>query len=329
MRARLRGAWPMLAIMLGASVLGIIWYPMRILAALGLSATAASALTSAAACLTVATLRRDALRSMSWHWLLAALGLAAGVTSVGFIWGAIHGQVMRVLLLFYLSPAWTALFAHFILRERLSRAGAALAALSLAGAAVMLWSPELGLPLPANAAEWAGLVAGMGFAMSNVLALKISRVMPGLRAEVRTATIFGGAAIVATVIVAFEACLGSMPVAAAVSRPGVMALLVVGIGAVLASNNVLVQVGLTRMPANRASIIMLFELVVTALSAWLLAGEVPGAREWAGGACIVVACALSSWVHRSPGDATNDPEDINDACDADDASARKSRRAMV
>ena len=53
------------------------------------------------------------------------------------------------------------------------------------------------------------------------------------------------------------------------------------------------------MPANRASIIMLFEIVVTALSAWLFAGETPGPREWAGGVCIVLASALSSWVHRT------------------------------
>jgi hypothetical protein len=44
---------------------------------------------------------------------------------------------------------------------------------------------------------------------------------------------------------------------------------------------------------------MLFEIVVTALSAWLFAGETPGPREWAGGLCIVLASALSSWVHRT------------------------------
>jgi len=38
---------------------------------------------------------------------------------------------------------------------------------------------------------------------------------------------------------------------------------------------------------------------VTAMSAWLFAGETPGPREWAGGACIVLASALSSWVHRT------------------------------
>ncbi len=122
MNTRLANAWPTLAIMIGASVWGLVWYPMRMLHAMGLTGTAASATTSG----------------------------AAGVTSIGFVWGAIHGQVMRVLPLFYLTPAWTTIFAHFILRDRLTRADALL---SLAGAITMLWSPALGLPL---LAEWAG-----------------------------------------------------------------------------------------------------------------------------------------------------------------------------
>ena len=291
----IRTSWPTLAILMGASVWGLIWYPLRMLAALGVTGTAASALTSGAACLFVLLLRYRAIRTMRWHWLLPALALAAGVTNLGFVWGSIHGQVMRVLLLFYLTPAWTALFAHFILRERLTWSGAALAALSLAGAMAMLWSPQLGLPVPANLAEWGGLAGGMGFAMSNVLILKTSRVLPAMKAEMRTATIFGGAAIFSGCASFFEA----MPMPPTGAHLGTAALLVLGLGFLLASNNMLVQYGVARIPANRASIIMLFEIVVTALSAWLFAGETPGPREWAGGACIVLASALSSWVHRT------------------------------
>ena len=291
----LRNGWPTLAIMLGASVWGMIWYPLRMLAALGVTGTAASALTSGAGCLFVLLVRRRALKTVSWHWLLPALALAAGITNLGFVWGSIHGQVMRVLLLFYLTPAWTALFAHFILHERLNWSGAALAALSLAGAMTMLWSPRLGLPMPGNLAEWAGLAGGMGFAMSNVLILKTSRVLPDMKPEMRTAVIFGGAAIFSACASLFEA----MPAPPTGAHLGTAALLVLGLGLLLASNNMLVQYGLARVPANRASIIMLFELVVTALSAWLFAGETPGPREWAGGVCIVLASALSSWVHRS------------------------------
>jgi drug/metabolite transporter (DMT)-like permease len=295
LRNTLGHAWPTLAIMMGASVWGMVWYPLRMLNALGVTGTTASALTSGAGCLFVLLVRRSALKTVRWHWLLPALALFAGITNLGFVWGAIHGQVMRVLLLFYLTPAWTALFAHYVLHERLTWAGAGLAALSLAGAMMMLWSPQLGLPVPGSLAEWAGLVAGMSFAMSNVLIVRISRELPDMRGEMRTAVIFAGAAIFGACASLFEA----MPTPPTGAHLGTAAWLALAIGFVLASNNMLVQFGLARVPANRASIIMLFEIVVTALSAWLFAGEVPGPREWAGGACIVLASALSSWVHRT------------------------------
>ncbi|MCX4162094.1 MULTISPECIES: DMT family transporter [Paraburkholderia] len=309
--------WPVLAIMLGASVWGMIWYPLRMLAALGVSGTVASASTSAAACLCVLLLRPRAIATLRWHWLIPTLGLTAGITNLGFVWGTIHGEVMRVLLLFYLTPAWTALFAHFILRERLTWAGAGLAALSLAGAMLMLWSPRLGMPMPGNLAEWAGLAAGMGFAMSNVLIVKTSRVLPDMKAEMRTATIFGGAAIFSSCASFFEA----MPTPPAGTHLVTAALLVCALGFVLATNNMLVQYGLARVPANRASIVMLFEIVVTALSAWLFAGETPGPREWAGGACIVLASALASWVHRARPEPLDGP--------GDEAERRNRSRAMV
>ncbi|MGH8781239.1 DMT family transporter [Paraburkholderia sp.] len=324
-------AWPVLAIMLGASVWGTIWYPLRMLAALGVSGTEASALTSTAAFLCVLIARRRALATFRWHWLVPALGFTSGITNLGFVWGTIHGEVMRVLLLFYLTPAWTALFAHFVLRERLTWTAVGLAALSLAGAMLMLWSPRLGMPMPGSPAEWAGLAAGMGFALSNVLIVKTSRVLPDTKAEVRTATIFGGAAIFSSCAALLEtvfAPAAGLPLAH-VAQPGVAVLLVAALGFVLASNNVLVQYGLARVAANRASVVMLFEIVVTALSAWFFAGETPGPREWAGGACIVLASALASWAHRRAPPAKDDAQGNTADDPAPDASPRDRARAMV
>lgn len=292
---RRSAGWPTLAILVGASVWGLIWYPLRLLAALGVTGTVASAATSIVACAFVLIVRRKSIATVRRHWLLPALGVAAGVTNLGFVWGTIHGEVLRVMLLFYLTPAWTAIYAHFILSERLTAAGAALAALSLGGAVLMLWSPRLGVPLPSNPAEWAGLAAGMSFAMSNVLVVKASRELPRMKPEMRTATLFAGAAAMG-VAAAFVEGLPPLPAGGELGRA---ALLVVGIGVTVAANNMLVQHGLARVPANRASIIMLFEIVVTALTAWLFANEVPSAREWAGGLCIVVATLLSSRVHRA------------------------------
>ncbi len=154
------------------------------------------------------------------------------------------------------------MFAHFILRDRLTRADVALSLLSLAGAVTMLWSPKLGLPLPADLAEWAGLMGGMGFAMSNVLVVRLSRELPGMKPEMRTAVIFGGSALVASLVTLFE----PMPTPPDAAHIGTVLFIVIGLGVVLAVNNMIVQIGLARVPANRVSIIMLFELVVTALS---------------------------------------------------------------
>jgi len=49
------------------------------------------------------------------------------------------------------------------------------------------------------------------------------------------------------------------------------------------------------MPANRAIVILLFELVVAAVAAYFLAGETMRAQDWMGGALIVAASIASGF----------------------------------
>jgi drug/metabolite transporter (DMT)-like permease len=104
----------------------------------------------------------------TYGWWAFLLVLSAGWANLGYVLGMLHGEVMRVLLLFYLAPVWTILFSFWLLGGRLNRYGYFVIALSLCGAFIMLWEPDLGLPLPQNLSEWLGLSAGMGFALSNV-----------------------------------------------------------------------------------------------------------------------------------------------------------------
>ena len=55
--------------------------------------------------------------------------------------------------------------------------------------------------------------------------------------------------------------------------------------------------GVTRMPVHRSAVILLFELVVGAVSALLLTDEVVLLREWIGGAMIVSAAYLAARIH--------------------------------
>ena len=132
---------PALALLTGATVWGIIWYPYRALQAAGVSAELASAATYAIALvagLPIALRGRHSLRPTP---PLLWIGLAAGWSNVGFVLAVVYGEVVRVTLLFYLAPLWTVLLSFLLLGERLDRHGVVVVALSLAGAVTMLWTP--------------------------------------------------------------------------------------------------------------------------------------------------------------------------------------------
>ncbi|MGO4329954.1 DMT family transporter [Cupriavidus sp. 2TAF22] len=285
-----------LSILLGASVWGIAWFPYRVLAGWGLGGMTAAALVSAAAAAIALLSFARHLGGLRWSWLFVAIGLAAGVTNAGFVWGSVNGHVMRVLLLFYLTPVWTALFARLFLGEKLSAAGLMLVALALGGAGLMLWTPEVGLPLPAKAAEWSGLVGGMGFAVNNVLSRRAGQLYPDMDARLRTIMVYLGCTAVGLPCALWLEP-GGMALAPAIGWGGLA--LVLGLAATLVLSNSVVQYGLQRLPANRVSLLMLFEIVIAAVSSWWLATETLSWKEAAGGLCIVAAGALSGLVHRS------------------------------
>jgi len=66
--------------------------------------------------------------------------------------------------------------------------------------------------------------------------------------------------------------------------------LVLGLlGIVLCATSFTVQYALVFLPANRAIILFLFELIVAAISSYFLAGEAMQLRDWLGAALIVSA----------------------------------------
>lgn len=272
---------PVAGLLTGATVWGLIWYPYRALENAGVGGAVAITATYAVALVLGLILLRPRLRI---SWWLTAIALSAGWANVGFTIAVIYGDVMRVVLLFYLAPAWTVLFARLLLGERLSGAGYALMLIALAGAVIMLWQPLIGWPVPRSGAEWIGLSAGAMFALSNVLIRKTAELPIELKV---LAVFFGG-------IVAGMGCVLASEPAGSIWPPVVREMhLLLLLSVVILAVNIAVQHGLTNISANRAIVIYLFELVVTAVAAWLLAGEVLTLQEWCGGLLIVAAGLLS------------------------------------
>jgi drug/metabolite transporter (DMT)-like permease len=282
----------LVSLLAGATIWGLIWHPYRVLEGMSVSAALAATLTYFVALLLGFPLFRRQLAGFRPNWMLVLIALVAGGCNLGYVLATVHGEVMRVLLLFYLAPLWTVLLARLLLGEKVSLAGTAVILLSLAGAIVMLWQPSLGMPLPEKGAEWLGLAAGFLFAFANVLIRKAHE----LPIELKSMAVFAGVVVVGGLVLPFEPAPLAVP-------PAEGWLLLGLIGLVLLATNLFVQYGLTHTPANRAIVIFLFELVVAAISAWLLAGETMSPQEWVGGAMIVAASLFSGRLEERPAEA--------------------------
>ena len=275
-------ALPILAILLGATSWGILWYPFRVIEAAGLASPVATLFAYVVAVVVGGAVFFRAWREFPRNagWLLA-IGLAAGITNVSYLVAIMQAEVMRIVLLFYLAPLWTVPLARLVLGERLTRSGYVVMLVAFCGAVVMLWRPELGLPAPRNAWEWLGLLAGFTFAVCNVLVKRTQRASPEAKSL---------AGCIGVLIVALPVAMLTGPAASAwpaLAAPH--AVLLVALGVMLIATSVALQYGLTHVSANYAAVIMLFELIVAAIAAHYLAGEVAHAQDWLGGAMIVAA----------------------------------------
>ena len=269
---------------------GLIWYPYRVLQDAGVSGALATLLTYLLAILCGAFMLPRVWRELPRAgWWAALLVLSAGWTNFGYVLAVLHGEVMRVLLLFYLAPLWTVLFSYWLLGERLNRYGCFIIALSLSGAFIMLWEPQLGLPLPANLAEWLGLSAGMAFALSNV----VSRRAAHLSVEAKSCSVWFGTALLTAPLLWWQGGLQDQLLAIGAKDWLLLALLSIPLCAV----SFTVQYGITRMPANRVVVLFLSELVVAAVASYFLADEAMRLRDWIGASLIVSASLLSGKLH--------------------------------
>lgn len=285
---------PIASLLLGAAAWGVAWYPYRLLEQAGMRGELSTALTYSIALLISLALFRKQIRISevlnTTAWILLWINLGAGWTSIAYVLGIIHGEVMRVLLLFYLAPLWTILFSRILLQERLSRQGYLIILLSLTGALLLLWQPEGGLPLPTSYGDWMGLSGGFAFALTNVLIRKDQQ----HNIHLKLMAVLSGAALtgfVATLLMGNTSDITHLPAN--------VWLILLGAGGLVFSLSILLQYGMTHVPANQAIVIMLFELVVAAVAACFLTDEHLTSRDWAGGLMIASASLFSARINQN------------------------------
>lgn len=278
---------PVVSILLGAGLWGVIWYPLRLLEAEGFSGVWLALTLYATALIASLPFFYRALTDFARRpRLLLLLMLTAGWTNIAFVEAVLDGNILRVLLLFYLSPLWTVIFGRLMLRETLSGVAFASLALAMSGALTMLWNPRIGMPWPRDAADWLALSSGVAFAFSNVLVRK----MTDISVPAKAAAVWGGVVLVALMIIPMLGL--SVP---DVTPATVMAAVALGLFGILFMT-LLVQYGVSHLPVHRSAVLALIELVAGAVSQQLLTNEAITLREWLGGALILVGAYLSARV---------------------------------
>jgi drug/metabolite transporter (DMT)-like permease len=282
-------AW---ALVLNAFVWGISWYPFRQLEADGLHPLWSTAFIYTFALLALLCWRPGAWRHFLRHPLLLLLACASGLTNVGFNWAVTVGDVVRVVLLFYLMPAWSVLLAWLLLGERPQARALLRLALALVGVAIVLKTPDSPWPVPVSLPDWLALGGGFCFALTNVLLLKLRDTAE----EARMVAMFAGGALLAASVALLSQSIGLATRPPAPALGWVVLVLLTSL-AFLAANLGL-QYGAARLPAATTALIMLTEVVFASISAVALGAAELSARTLIGGALILLAALWASWPQR-------------------------------
>ena len=215
------------------------------------------------------------------------LALASGLTNLGFNWAVTVGDVVRVVLLFYLVPAWAVLAAWWLLGEKPTPTSLLRLLLAMAGVVVVLKTPGSPWPIPQGAPDWLALMGGFGFALTNTLLRKFK----DTPAESRMLAMFGGSGLMAGLVALVGTsqqlipgpalALGALPV-------------LIGLGLAFMASNTALQYGAARLASSTTSIVMLTEILFASLSAAALGAAQLGTRTLVGGGLIVLAAVLAS-----------------------------------
>ncbi len=158
-----------LACIYSGVVWGVYWIPLRLMDQAGVYAAWSTVLFYAVPFLFfLPWTARQWLRikncRKAWHWI----GITTGCSLVLYANAMLYTEVVRAVLLYYLTPIWSLLLARIVLGEVITPPRVAAILLGIAGMLVILRIDQ-GTLLPGNIGDWMGLLAGLGWAVAAVL----------------------------------------------------------------------------------------------------------------------------------------------------------------
>ena len=215
---------------------------------------------------------------------LFLIALFGGLANLTFQTAMVHGNVVRVMILFYLLPVWSVLGAWYILKEKPDWIRIVAVVISLSGAMLILdvdSSTFSGL----NWIDVLAIVAGITFALNNIYFRKTAdQPLAG-----KVSAMFLGCAVLIGVYLIFNPVTNEFPdnfspFYAAIYGVCFLSLITFG-----------TQWGVTQLEAGRASLIIVMELVSAVVSVALLTDTELSQREIIGAVLVMTAAVIEGW----------------------------------
>ncbi len=266
-------------------VFGIYWIPLRALESAGFSGLWATVALNLIPCLLIVV---PAL--CRWRFFLKAglrfhvAGILAGTTFAFYAGSFMFTEVVRAVLLVYLTPIWGFLLARIVLGEAITLPRWAGIIVGLCGLLV-IFEADMGIPLPQNLGDWLALLSGLVWAVASLMMLTDKNKHPinfgfifliwGTAIPVAMATIvsIGGDLPYPNWANLSAVLYWLLPVAALVILPATFATVY----------------GPTQLNPGVVGLFFMTEISVATVTAALFAGEPFGTREVIGVCAITVA----------------------------------------
>lgn len=261
---------------------GLTWLPIKKLSEMGLDSMHLIfiAFVSGALLLSPWLYKQYPLWKKSIGFMLM-IALAGGIANASFQTAIVHGDVIRVMILFYMLPVWSVVGGRIFLKEKIDTMRIISVILCLSGAFIILdvWHTSW------QGITWVDLLAmssGMGLAATNIL-FRFTQHVPLLS---KVSVMFIGCTMLIGVSLSIftpDTVLSDNSAIPWAMAYGALWLTLITIGT---------QWAVTQMEAGRSAIIIVMELVVAVASVALMTATELKSHEMIGGLMVISAAIL-------------------------------------